>query len=254
MTQITFNDYDNQIRLDNYDYGDAVYLIDANNFTIDCMEYGHEGDRAGGAPTSGAWEGYSFNRDVVDEDSDNSADDFFYALPTPGRNASRAILFFYSGWNPVDIPILGNAYEDAEALGRAIPTCKYVARWNATSDELEVYTVGRRVDAFAITPGYGYFVYVETYTGLQVYGEALTNETRNLPAGWVSAGLLAKETTASALRADIGSSCRAIAVWHTSLGRFVMHTPLDISDFTVSREQTFLAYLAAATTWTNTVD
>ncbi|MEW6069673.1 MAG: lamin tail domain-containing protein, partial [Candidatus Thermoplasmatota archaeon] len=258
LTQITQNSYDNQIRLDNYPYGDAVYLINKAGMIVDCIEYhtvlsaNDTKNHAPGLVALAPWKGYSLTRDVLESDTDNCSQDFFLAPPTPKANASKTFYYFKAGWNLISVPFANTTYTNAQQLAKTIPGCKQIGKWNSTTQSFDIYTLRSWEEGFVLEAGGSYLVYVETYTGLQIYNKALTSQQVNLVAKWNSIGPLKKDIKASALATGIGANCIAIATWNTSSGRFITHpVSTGISDFVVQRGEGCFVFVSVATAWAN---
>jgi hypothetical protein len=156
------------------------------------------------------------------------------------------------GWNFVTLPLGNETYQRAGDLANSIDFCLYIASWNNTTQEFDIYTRGSDENNFTLENGTGYFVYVESSSTFDLEGEKIDYVDLRLAKGWNSIGRFNFTILTDEEFLQEVPSSMAIAYWDSVRLRFVLH-PKDkaISNFTLEFSGGYLLWVENDILWRN---
>ncbi|RLF60010.1 MAG: hypothetical protein DRN25_03385 [Thermoplasmata archaeon] len=159
-------------------------------------------------------------------------------------------LSLYSGWNLITIPVENSWW--ASTLAENISGCEMISRFDALNQTFRTYIVGGPPGFdFPIRNGYGYFVFVNQNSTLNVSGPPIDNVSIPLYVGWNMIGWYHEyNTTASSLAENI-TNCTMVSMFdaiNQTYRTYIVGGPPGF-DFTVTPGMGVFVLVDVKSTW-----
>ena len=178
------------------------------------------------------------------------------ASRSPGLEIQKIEL--EKGWNLISVytypkpTVAYKASDLAEDLGI---NCKIIAKWDSSSQKYTTYIPGFSPEEynFEIESGYGYFVYLESNTIVELSGTPVQVDTIELKKGWNLVGWDRDETSAKEIAQSIGGECKLLAKWISGEQKYITYIPgfsPEEYNFKVRRGEAIFIYMEKTKTWT----
>ena len=176
------------------------------------------------------------------------------ASRSPGLEVQRVEL--EKGWNLISVVVKSKTPYKASDLAEDLGTnCKLVAKWDSNSQKYTTYIPGFSPEEynFEIRPEYGYFVYLDTSTLVELSGVVVRVDTIELKKGWNLVGWDRDEITAKEIAQSIGGECKLLAKWISGEQKYTTYIPgfsPEEYNFKVKRGEAIFIYMEKEKTWT----
>ena len=178
------------------------------------------------------------------------------ASRSPGLEVQRVEL--EKGWNLISVytyPKPTVAYKASDLAEDIGAKCRLIAKWDSSSQKYMTYIPGFSPEEynFEIEPGYGYFVYLDTSTLVELSGVVVRVDTIELKKGWNLVGWDRDEITAKEIAQSIGGECKLLAKWISREQKYTTYIPgfsPEEYNFKVKRGEAIFIYMEKTKTWT----
>ena len=160
------------------------------------------------------------------------------------------------GWNLISVVVKSKTPYKASDLAEDIGAkCRLIAKWDSSSQKYTTYIPGFSSEEynFEIESGYGYFVYLDTSTIVELSGTPVQVDTIELKKGWNLVGWDRDEITAKEIAQSIGGECKLLAKWISGEQKYITYIPgfsPEEYNFRVKRGEAIFIYMEKEKTWT----